>query len=150
MATLEIYDAGSTNLYSPVSKSNPLPIGQVTVLPTGAIAVTASSGNQANTAAIAILPGVAGKTTYLTGYSFTGGGATAAALVSPTIAGLLGGTATFTYGVVAGVTSANAPLAAVVNHPMPASAANTAIVATLPALGLGNTNATVVLHGFQL
>ena len=93
---------------------------------------------------------VAGKTTYITGFEVTSGGATTAALVTATVAGLLGGTASYTYGASAGALLANGPMMVTFNPPLPASALNTAIVVTLPALGLGNTNATVVAHGYQI
>lgn len=111
--------------------------------------ITASSGNVANASAAATLGAVAGKTTYMTGFEITSGGATAAAIVSPTVTGISGGTATYTYGCVAGATVANSSLQVTFYPPLIASAANTAIVVTLPALGAGNTNATVVAHGYQ-
>lgn len=111
---------------------------------------TASSGNVANASAIATLAGVAGKTTYITGFEITSAGATTAAVVSATLAGLAGGTATYTYAVPAGATIAGPMLAVSFNPALPASALNTAIVLTLPALGLGNTNATVSAHGYTV
>ena len=42
------------------------------------------------------------------------------------------------------------PMTVVFNPPLPASAVNTAIVLTLPALGLGNTNAAAVAHGYSV
>lgn len=122
----------------------------VTAYPLGATPLHASSGNVANLAAVATLPGVAGKTTYISGFEITGGGATAAALVQATVTGLIGGTATYTVGAVAGAAAANTPLVVQFDPPIPANAANTAIAVTVPALGAGNTNSTVVAHGFQL
>lgn len=132
------------------NRTTPLPVALGSGLPFGATALNASSGNVANTAATATLAGAAGKTTYISGFEITSGGATAAALVSATVTGLLGGTATYTYGCVAGATTANAPLVVTFTPPQPASAVNTAIVVSLPALGAGNTNATVVAHGYQI
>ena len=40
------------------------------------------------------------------------------------------------------------PLIVRFNMPIPASAVNTAIAITLPALGAGNTKAAVAIHGF--
>lgn len=117
--------------------------------PPGSTPVTSSSGNVANAAAVATLPGVAGKTTYITGFSVTGGGATAASLVLATLAGLISGTATYVLGVVAGAAAANPAFSVQFSRPIPASAANTAVVLTVPALGAGNTNSAVVAHGFQ-
>ncbi|RUV16965.1 MULTISPECIES: hypothetical protein [unclassified Mesorhizobium] len=129
-------------------QANPLPIAG-SALPVGATAVTASSGNVANGAAVATLPGVVGQTTYITGFEITAGGATAAALVAATLSGIVGGTATYIFAAPAGVAVGAAPLVVQFAQPIPASAANTAIVLTLPALGAGNTNAAVVAHGFQ-
>lgn len=115
--------------------------------PTGSL--VSSSGNVANAAAVATLAAAAGKTTYISGFEITGGGATAASLVTATVVGLLGGTASYTIGVVAGATAPNSPLVVEFNPPIPASAPNTAIVVTVPALGAGSTNSTVVAHGYQ-
>lgn len=123
---------------------------RIAVYPAGATALQSSSGNVADAAAAATLNAAAGKTTYISGFQVTSGGATAASLKSVSVTGLLGGTATYTIGVVAGATLPNAHLIVTFNPPIPASAANTAIVVTVPALGAGNTNATVTAHGFQL
>ncbi|HEX7891467.1 MAG TPA: hypothetical protein VF522_19100 [Ramlibacter sp.] len=118
--------------------------------PNTAVPVHAASGNVANAAATATIQAVAGKTAYCTGFEITAGGATAAALVAATLAGILGGTATYTFGTPAGATAVATPLTVEFNMPIPASALNTAIVLTLPALGAGNTNAAVTLHGFYI
>ena len=116
-----------------------------------AIAMTpSSSGHVAAAAAVATLAGVAGKTTYITGFEITGAGATAASVVSATLAGLAGGTATYTYAVPTGAMIAAPVLMVEFSPALPASALNTAIVLTLPSLGLGNTNATVVAHGYTV
>jgi hypothetical protein len=44
----------------------------------------------------------------------------------------------------------NATLSIAFPRCIPASATNTAIVVTLPALGAGNTNATVIAWGYRL
>lgn len=113
-----------------------------------ATAVTAGSGNVANASAVATIPAVAGKTVYITGFDIDSTGATAAAVVSPTMAGVISGTRTYTYATVAGATAANPTMSKRFNPPIPASAVNTAIVVTCPALGAGNTNATVNAYGF--
>lgn len=118
--------------------------------PAGATAITASSANVANASAVATLSGVALKTTYICGANITSGGSTAAALVTPTVVGTITGTLNFTYATVAGATLGNTPLTLRFSPCVPASAVNTAIVVTLPALGAGNTNATVNAHGYQL
>lgn len=118
--------------------------------PEGATPLHAASGSVAAASAAATLPAAPGKTTYATGFEITSGGATAAALVLATLAGVLGGTLTYVYGTVAGVAAANAPLIVRFPEAVPASAANTAITLTLPTLGAGNLQAAVVLHGYQL
>lgn len=117
--------------------------------PAGSTPLTSSSGNVANAAAVATLAGAAGLTTYISGFEVTGGGATAASLVDVTVTGLLGGTATYTLGAVAGATAKNADLIVSFIPPIPASALNTSIVVTVPALGAGNTKSAVVAHGYR-
>lgn len=110
--------------------------------------VHAASGNVANAAATATIPAVAGKRAYVTGFEITAGGATAAALVLATLSGILGGTASYVYAAPAGATVGAAPLCVKFQMPVPSSAVNTAIAISLPALGAGNTNAAVAIHGF--
>jgi hypothetical protein len=116
--------------------------------PIGSTLVGQSSANQANAQAQVTLAGAAGLTTYLTGFVITVGGATAAAQVLATITGLLGGTMTLPVSVPGVATSADQPIV-VSGLNIPASAVNTAIVLTLPALGVGNTAAAVSLFGYQ-
>ena len=125
-------------------------VGMSSSYPATATALTNSSGNVANASAVATLAGTSSKTTYITGFEITSGGATAASLVSVTVTGTISGTLTYTYGVPAGATASATPLIVELSTPIPASATNTAIAVTLPALGAGNTNATVVAHGYQL
>lgn len=121
----------------------------LSALPAGT-PISASSGNVANAAAVATLAAAAGKTTYITGFEATAAGATLGLPVIVTVAGLLGGTLSYTFAFVAGALLASTPLIVPYPQPLPASAANTAIVVTLPAGGAGATNATVTAHGFQL
>jgi hypothetical protein len=67
--------------------------------------------------------------------------------VTVTVTGL-DNTLSYTYSAAAGVLVANQPLVVSFPQPLPASAVNTAIVVTCPALGSGNTNNTVTAHGF--
>lgn len=131
------------------SLANPLKTTPSSVVPAGVTMITSSSGNVAAGSAVATLAGAAGKTTYITGFEITAGGATAAALVAATLGGILGGTATYIFGAPTGATVVAQPLTVSFSTPVPASAVNTAIVLTLPSLGTGNTNAAVVAHGFQ-
>lgn len=118
--------------------------------PSGATAITAASGNVAAATAAATLAAVASKTTYITGFSVTGSGATAGLPVSVTVTGTITGTLTYTYVAVAGALLSNTPLHVMFPMPIPASATNTTIVVSCPTLGAGNTNNTTVAHGYQL
>lgn len=125
-------------------------IGSITAYPAGATPITAASGNVANAAGVATLSAVAGKTTYITGFTCTGSGATAGLPVNVTVVGTISGTLTYTAVAAVGALVANTPLNIQYPVAIPASATNTTIVVTLPALGAGNTNASVVAHGYQL
>lgn len=116
--------------------------------PAGATPVLASAKG-ANAAIGATLPAAPGKTTYVTGFEITGGGATVGGVVEATLAGLLGGTASYVVGAVAGVLAANPPILVRFVPPLPASAPNTALVLSVPALGLGNSLSAAVIHGYQ-
>jgi hypothetical protein len=118
--------------------------------PSGAVAVTASSGNVANAIANATLPSVSLKTNYLAGFIVTASGATAATVVNVTVTGTISGTMTYTFPVPAGATAAATPLIVQFSKPVPASGPTTPIVVSLPALGAGNTNAAVVASGYNM
>jgi len=118
--------------------------------PSNSTPIIGKSGNVGNASAVATLDSDAGKTTFLSGVLIAGGGATAAALVDVTIAGLLGGTVTYTHGAVAGATAKNADVFLRFDPPLPASAVDTDIVVTCPALGAGNLKNTVTAWGFKL
>jgi hypothetical protein len=110
---------------------------------------TASSGNQANSSAVASFIGTVGQLAYLTGFEITGTGSTAGGVVTATIDGLFGGVqAQYTVVVPAGVATSLTPLIVNFNPPIQANSTGAVITVTLPALGAGNTNATVVAHGF--
>lgn len=132
---------------SPVTLS-PYPANAATGV--SATPITAASGNVAAGVATATLAAVAGKTTYICGFSITSTGSTGAAVVSPTVTNTITGTLIFTYASVAGVTLANQSLIVPFNPCVPANAANTTIPVSLPSLGAGNTNTTVNAWGFQL
>jgi len=130
---------------------NPLPVyAYDSPLPGFSTAVTGASGNVANAIATATLAASGGtKTTYITGFTITAAGATAAAVVTATVTGTITGTLSYTFTIPAGATLGATPLCVMFPVPVPASAANTAIAVALPALGTGNTNATVTATGFQ-
>lgn len=147
---LLVDQVGTQNGMSAVSDTNPLPQNRTSEYPIGATPLIAASGNVAANSAVATLAGVAGKTTYITGFSVTGAGATVGLVVGVTVTGLIGGvTATYNLAAVAGALLSNAPLMIQFIKPIPASATNTSIVVTVPSLGLGNTNSSVVAHGYQ-
>lgn len=119
--------------------------------PSGAVPITASSGNAANAIATATLAASAGgRTTYITGFEVTGSGATAALAVTVTITNTITGTLSYTYVFSLGVAVANQPLIVEFSKAIPGTGPNTAIVVTCPASGAGGTNNTVVAHGYQL
>lgn len=110
--------------------------------------ITATSGDIANNTAAATLAGVANKTTWLTGFIITGSGATAGLAVVVAVTGLAT-PISFIYCAAAGVAVANTPLVFFPQQPLPASAVNTAIVVTCPALGSGAAHNIVTAFGFQ-
>lgn len=126
-----------------------LPAFSQAPLPVQGVQITASSGNVAAGVAAASLAAATGKVTYICGFSITSAGSTGAAVVSPTVSGIVTGTMTFTYSSIAGATLANPPLVVPFRDCISASAPNTAIVVSMPSLGAGNTNTTVSAWGYQ-
>jgi hypothetical protein len=118
--------------------------------PAAATVIIAGSGNVANASAVATLTPSTTTTAFITGFEVTGSGATAGLPVTVTVAGLLGGTKSYTYAFAVGALLPNQPLVVQFAPPLPASAVNTAIVVTCPASGAGGTNNTVVSHGYYL
>lgn len=131
----------AVNISGVVNDASPYPVG--------AVPVTGDSGNVGAGTAAATLTAVAGKTTYIVGFTVTGSGATTALPVTVTVTGVISGTMHFTYCAIAGVLVANQPLNVIFPYPIPASAPNTNIVVSCPTLGSGNTNNTVNAFGFN-
>jgi hypothetical protein len=151
-----VFDSSEAGNGSSVIVSNTSPIGVtlngapgIPTLPSTATFASASSGNEANATAVATLAGAIGKTTFCSGFEITAGGATASSIVLATLSGILGGSQIYAFAVPAGATLGATPLVVEFNPPLPSSAANTAIAITLPALGAGNTNAVVNIHGYK-
>jgi hypothetical protein len=119
-------------------------------LPTGATQVAGSSGVVSAASAVATLTSAAARTAYITGFSVSGLGATAAAMATITITGLLGGTINFAYPVPAGVGVAGPPMSVAFTTPLPASAVNTNIVVTVASFGSGNVGAAVMAQGYLI
>lgn len=90
------------------------------------------------------------RTAYLSGFSLTGTGATAASNIVGTISGLAIGTQSFVVAVPAGVNTAINPFIVEFVQPLAASSAGQAISVSFPSFGAGNTNACVNIHGFQV
>lgn len=120
------------------------------VYPVGATPIQASSGNVADAAAVATFPAVANKTNYVTGITVNSTGATGSASVIATLVGALSGTLSFAYKTTSGAANLDTPMQLNFDPPIPASAVNTAMVLTLPALGAGNTHATVNMTGYYI
>jgi|SRR5882762_4686914 len=121
--------------------SNPL---VVTVVPVAITPLTASAVG--TTAAItATLAGVAAKTTYICGFN-ADAGATLGGNGAATVAGTISGTLNYVQGI--GVLAAIQRLTQNYSPCIPASAANTSIVITTTAAGLGGT-AAVSAWGYQ-
>lgn len=134
-----------------IASDQALTVAQTSSYPSGATVVVATSGSVAASTATATLAGTSGKTTYISGFSVTGSGATVGTVVNVTVTNLIG-SVTFTYPVaaVAGVLGMNTPLIVSFPNPIPASASNTSIVVSCPSLGTGNTNNAVNVFGYQL
>lgn len=111
--------------------------------------LTATSGNVANAIASAVLANAGGVTTYITGFTVSGAGATAGSAVTVTVTD---GTWTkhYTFTFPTGAAVGAQPLNVQFASPVAASAANTAITVSCPASGAGGTNLTVTAEGFQL
>lgn len=119
-------------------------------IPAGSTALITGSGIVSAAIAAATLAAASSKTTYITGFDITAGGATAGVSVDLAVSGLLGGTIHYSYTTPVGATVPAPVMSLRFPAPVPASAANTAIVVTLPSLGTGNLSAAVVAYGFQL
>ncbi len=132
-------------------RATPVPVSGFPTWPYPAAAtpIAAQSAVIANAVASVTLAAAASKFTYLTALQIFGTGATASTVVLATITGLLGGTMTIPVVVPAGVGVALTPVILPFDMPLRSSAVNTAIVVSLPALGVGNLRATVNAQGFQ-
>jgi len=115
----------------------------LTVTNTGA---TSTGGAQANNVNLAAVGGV---TNYCTGFEVTGGGATAGSEITVTLSGVTGGPWNYTLSVATGATALTQPLIVEFTTPVSATTTNTAITLAVPSFGVGNTNASAVIHGFR-
>lgn len=142
-------DIAGGNGTSIASAANPFPVSSV-FLPTGAVQLTDSNGNAANAQAQATFAATASVTNYITSMTVTGGGSTAGLATFVTLAGLADGSLFFPVVAPVGALVPFPPLVVKFDPPLAASAANTAITATLPALGAGNVAAGVAITGFRV
>jgi hypothetical protein len=122
----------------------------VSPYPTSASPLTVSSGSLSNTAATATLGAIASRVNYVAGFSVTATGATTLQNVLVTLTNTTGGTLTWLFQFPAGVSTLAQSLELQFNPPLEASAANTAMVLTLPAGGSGNIGACVTMWGFRI
>lgn len=137
-------------LTAPTAQIGPYPSTNTAGVTAPATPETCSSGNVANATTACTLATSAGKTTYITGFTMTGDGATVGAAVSCTLTGTITGTMTYTFGFPIGVAVPATPLVVNFSYPVPASGTNTTIVVSCPASGAGGTNAAISATGFQL
>lgn len=107
------------------------------------------SGAIANGVAAATLPAAPGKYTFLNGFEITGSGALLASPVVATLTGIIGGPLRYVFSAPAGALVGAMPLQITFDPPLKSADVNTPITMSLPALGTGNTSASVCLHGFQ-
>lgn len=119
----------------------------VTLDGVAAQSVSNFSADSPNAVATAELPAVPGATNSLSGFFITGTGATGTSNVVATVTGLKGGTISIPVSVPAGATTQIPMIKVEFDPPLPASAPDTAIDITLPALGSGNLHASVGLWG---
>lgn len=111
--------------------------------------ISISSGNVANSVANAVLAAdTTGLTTFITGFEVTGSGATAGLPVIVTVSDGAALSLSYIYTATVGALLPNAQLIIEFAKPIPASAADTAITVSCPALGIGNTHNCVTAHGF--
>ena len=111
--------------------------------------VTNSSTLPAASNDVQVAAGPAGSLNYVTGFEVTGGGATAASILTLTLQGVVGGNITYKVAIPAGATLGITPLT--VEFPgggLAAAALAGAIVLACPSFGVGNTDAAVTIHGY--
>jgi hypothetical protein len=126
-------------------------VGEAGTLKVGAVTPGTPLGDAQTGAATAVnctLAATANKLNWLTGFTVTGLGATAAGSIQITTTGL-SNNLIFTLPIPAGVTTGVTPLRIDLPHPIPASGRNVAIVVNVPSFGSGNTVASCSAYGFQ-
>jgi hypothetical protein len=125
---------------------------EIQIDPPGLTVGTQSAFSFQGTAAAAAItltqPAVAGKINFVTGIIISGGGATAASIITVTLAS--GGTTILSLNIAvpAGVTGGIIPIVISFDTPVAGLGANQNMVLTVPSFGAGNTNAAAFLQGF--
>jgi hypothetical protein len=108
-----------------------------------------NSATSANTTLNFGLAAAAGKTTYISGFTITGNGATAASVVTAVLSNTVVGNMSFKIPVPAGVGLSINPLVVQFVPAIPANAQNTQIILNVPAFGAGNTDMAATLNGWR-
>lgn len=108
--------------------------------------VTASATGAAGATATATLPGVSGKTTYITGFTVTSGNPAATVVGLVTVTGAISGTMNYQFTESA---TLGGELIVTFPIPIPASAAAQAIAVIVPTIASGAVVA-VTAYGYQL
>jgi hypothetical protein len=96
----------------------------------------------------ATLGTAAGKTTYITGFQVTGGGATVGSIITVTVTNVVSGPMSYKLAIPTGATIGVTPLIITFPQPLQATTTNTAIAVSVPSFGAGNTDAAVAAQGF--
>lgn len=115
--------------------------------PNGNIVSNSATAAAAN--CVVTLPAVAGRTNFVEGFTVTGTGATAAAIVNTTLSGLAVSNCVYITAFPAGVNTAITTLDIRFPTPLPASAANAAITLNVPSAGSGNSAVAATIYGFN-
>lgn len=116
-------------------------------IPNGAVILT--NTGTGTTSATATLTSTANRIVYLTGLYVTSSGATAAGTPTVTVTNTTGGTLSFAYPQVAVGTNNQCPLEIAFNPAIPATGANTNMVASVTT-GAGTTATAIVLTGYMI
>jgi hypothetical protein len=108
-----------------------------------------STATGAASSANVSLGGVAGKTTYLAGFSVSGLGSTAGGTVNITTSNLLTAQETYVITIPASATQAITTLQVTYNPPIPAVGQGQGITINVPSFGAGNTLSCAQCWGFR-
>lgn len=109
--------------------------------------VAASSANAAASNDVT-LPAVAAKRNWITGFTVSGAGATAASVITVQLTGVVGGPLSYKVAIPVGANVGIQPLRVEFDEPFPSADVNTAVSLTVPSFGAGNTAAAAEIRGF--